>query len=133
MHAGLVTLDVRPEMSLLRHLPGALNIPLNELTARLSELDLRRDCRLLSRRLLRACLRPSRIARLRLQRAMEDGLEWLRSSGRNEYLMSEGKTTRTDTARVNCTASIPAAGLFYPLPAEFKSEPELLFGVGGRG
>ena len=41
MRAGLVTvLDVRPaDEFAFGHLPGALNIPLNELTARLSELD----------------------------------------------------------------------------------------------
>jgi rhodanese-related sulfurtransferase/DNA-binding transcriptional ArsR family regulator len=41
MRAGMVTiLDVRPEDEFaLGHLPGALNIPLRELTARLGELD----------------------------------------------------------------------------------------------
>jgi ArsR family transcriptional regulator len=44
-HAGLVTvLDVRPaDEFALGHLPGALNIPLNELKARLTELDSGRE------------------------------------------------------------------------------------------
>ncbi len=45
MRAGLVTvLDVRPADEFASgHLPGALNIPLNELTARLAEFDPRQE------------------------------------------------------------------------------------------
>ena len=69
--AGTVTiLDVRPEDEFaFGHLPGALNIPLRELEARLAELDpAAGDRRLLPRSVLRTLLRGGRsAARARLQ------------------------------------------------------------------